>query len=415
MKRTNRATVFISLILFLFLAVYFGASLIRSAQNPLQTTLAVSMQTEEGFFAPGIIIRDESVVTAPQTVVTSLVREGERVSVGMSYLSVYASEADRELAMRRTQLQREMEQLEARLSTDGEVNQSTGIEAEIRRGLRELSFSVQGGDLTNLEAQTVSLRTLALAGDRAGLQNRIEILREELAHLGDLSEPAHAIQAESAGTYSTRVDGFEHLALADADKVSVSDLQALFERNTDPYEIPNSVGKLVRGSTWYYLALVPETEFAALDARLNGDLPNRVLVSISGMSTSEIAMRIRSLSEIQGGYAVAVLESNIALVETLGLRHGEARIVFHTFSGIRVPAEALRWTEPDGETGAQFPHVFTLTVGMAEQKFVTIVYAGEGYYLVEPDTLRTSAESSLREGNTIIIRGGVLYDGRILG
>ena len=414
MKRTNRVTKLISLILFLFLVVYFGASLIRSAQNPLQTTLAVSMQTEVGFFAPGIIVREESVITAPHPLVTSLVREGERVSVGMRYLLVYASAADRELSMRRAQLTYETQQLEERLSLDGGSDQSAGIEAEIRLGLRDLSLSVRRGDLTDLETQTVALRTLALAGDRAGLQDRLETLHTELAGLGDLSAPARTIEADGAGTYSARIDGFEHLGFTDTREMSVSDLQALLDLRYDPREVPEGAGKLVRGSAWYFSALVPEAEVEALDLRLSGELPNRVLISISGMHTSEIAMRIRTLSEVENGYAVAVFESNIALIETLGLRHAEARIVYNTFSGIRVPAEALHWTEPN-EDDAQFSYVFTLTVGMAEQKFVTAVYRGAGYYLVRPDTLRTSADASLREGNTIIVRGGTLYDGRILG
>jgi len=331
----------------------------------------------------------------------------------MNYLLVYANEADRELAMRRRQLQYEVEQLEEQLFLESSVDQSAGVEAEIRLRLRELTLSVQRGDLTDLEAQTVSLRTLSLAGDRAGIQDRLETLRDELEDLGNLSEPARAIEADSAGAYSTRVDGFEHLGFAEARAMSTSDLQWLLNRRHDSLEISEGTGKLIRGSAWYFLALVPEAEHEALARRLNGDLPNRVLVSISGMRTSEITMRIRTLGEVQGGYAVAVLESNIALVETLGLRHAEARIIYNTFSGIRIPAEALRWTEPD-EEGAQFSYVFTLTVGMAEQKFVIPIYRGTGYYLVRPDTGRTSVESSLREGNTIIIRGGLLYDGRIL-
>lgn len=439
MKRTNRVTKLISLILFLFLLVYFGASLIRSAQNPLQTTLAISMQTEDGFFAPGMIIRNESVITVPHPVVTSLVQEGERVSVGMNYLLVYANESDRELSMRRTQLEYEISRLEERLSLDGETDQSAGIDAAIRQGLRKLSLSVQQGELAELEAQTVYLRTLALAGDRTGLQSRLDALRSELTSLRSLSAPVRTIQAESAGTYSTRVDGFEHLTLANVTESSVSALQTLLARRHDPNEISEGAGKLVRGSTWYFAALVPEAEFERLYRRLHGDLPNRVFVSISGIPTSEISMRIRSLSEVQNGYAAAVFESNIALVETLGLRHAEARIIYNTFFGIRVPAEALHWTtlSEDAEVNCanrgdarycicaalddcceectcetRFSYVFTLTVGMAEQKFVIVTYAGDGYYLVRPDTERTGAGSALREGNTIIIRGGALYDGR---
>ena len=106
MKRTNATTKFISVLLCGFLLVYFGVYLVQSVRNPLRTAPAISMQAEEGFFAPGILIRDETVITATHPVVESLVREGERVSVGMAYLVAYASEQDRELDIRRLQLLR---------------------------------------------------------------------------------------------------------------------------------------------------------------------------------------------------------------------------------------------------------------------------------------------------------------------
>jgi len=412
MKRTNRVTKFISVVLFLFLVVYFGASLIRSAQNPLRTTIAITMTTEEGFIAPGIIIRDESIISVTHPVVTSLVREGERVSVGMRYLLVYANEGDRELAMRRTQLESEIAQLEERLSLDSGTHQSGGVEAEIRTELRYLSLSVRQGDLSDLEAQTIALRTLSIAGDRTGLQGRLETLRGDLDRLGNLSAPVRSIEAEQAGMYSIRVDGFEYLDRAALTEFTVPAMQELLDRRYSPADISEGAGKLVRGSTWYYAALIPEAEFEMLHRRFIGELPNRVFLSVSGMRTSEISMRIHSLGEVQNGQAVAVFSSNIALIETLGIRHAEARIVHNTFTGLRVPAEALHWTEPN-DADVQFSYVFTLTVGMAEQKFVTVIYTGADYYLVRPNTERTSVEASLREGNTLILRGGTLYDGRI--
>jgi len=412
MKRTNRVTVFISLILFLFLAVYFGASLIRSVQNPLRTTVAITMTTEEGFIASGIIVRDESVITVPHPVVTSLVREGERISVGMRYLLVYANESDRELSMRRAQLEYEIAQLEERLSIDSGTHQSAGLEAEIRLGLRDLSFSVRQGDLSDLEAQTISLRTLSLAGDRAGLQSRLETLQGALGRLGNLSAPVRSIEADRAGMYSTRIDGFEYLEPGALRELTAPALGELLERRYNPDDIREGAGKLVRGSTWYYAALIPEAEFDMLYRRFAGDLANRVFLSVPGMHTSGISMRIHSLGDLENGQAVAVFSSNIALIETLGIRHAEARIVHNTFTGIRIPAEALHWTEPNN-AGEQFSYVFTLTVGLAEQKFVVVVYEGADYYLVQADTERTNAEASLREGNTLILRGGTLYDGRI--
>jgi len=415
MKRTNKLTKLISVILFLFLLVYFGASFIRSVQNPLRTVPVVYAQAEEGFFAPGIILRDEMVVTAGYPAVASLVREGERVSVGMNYLLVYASEADRQLDVRRTQLENEIVQLEARLGVDGGLDQSAGIEAEIRTQLRDLSHAIHQGDLTNLEEQTISLRALALAGDREGIEQRIETLRTELSNVSSLSAPPRAIQADYAGVFSTRIDGFEYLGRQEIAGLSVQDVRELLDHRYTAEEIPPVAGKLVTGSTWYYVALVPEAEVDALQARLERRdwIPNRVTLSFAGMQTADVPMQVYALGEVEDGQAKAVFSSNFTLTEVLGLRHTSARIVYSTFAGLFIPQEALHWGEPHAETGARPAYVYTLTVGMAEQKFVVVLYAGYDYYLVRPDTARTSADASLREGNTLIIRARNIYDGRI--
>jgi len=415
MKRTNALTKLISLALFLFLAVYFGVYLVRSMQNPLQTAPAVTVQVEDGFFAPGILVREEQVVHVNQPITASLVREGERVSVGMAYLRAYANEGDRERNVRRAQLEYEITRLEGELSA-GSQQAGAGTEAEIRRQIREISYATRRGNLENLETQTVNLRAQSLAGDPAALRDRLALLRTMLSDLGNMSAPAQTIAAERAGVYSTRVDGFEYLGRQDLADMDVAEFRALLNHRYPADTIDRGVGKLITGSTWYYAALVPEAEARRLQRLLDREVPNRVTVSFAGISTSEVPMWVHALSEVENGYAKAVFAANTALVETLGLRHVEARIIYNTFSGIRVPREALHRAAPHEETGVQPTYVFTLTVGLAEQKFVIVVYEGADFYLVRPDTVRTSVDASLREGNTIIVRGRDLHaGGRVVG
>ena len=413
MKRTNFITKLISVILCVFLLAYFGISLLQSARNPLVTAPAVTFQAEKSFFAQGIVIRDETVISVEHPVVTALVREGERVSVGMEYLIAYASEADWEREARRGVLAQEIAQLETQLALDGGLHQTAGVEAEIRRQIRDMNHDIRQGNLERLESQDIALRTLALAGDREGLTLRLEELQAEKETLIGASGAAGmtTIVAEQAGTYSARVDGYESLGPEDVERLDVQAVRELLVRRDT--EVVSGAGKLVHGSAWFYVALVPEAEAERLEERLAGDLPNQVTVSFSALAGTEIPMRIRSLSAEERGYRVAVFSATTALRETLGLRQAEARIICDTFTGIRVPHEALHRGEPCEETGAIPIYLFALTIGVAERKFVWVVYEGPDYYLVRPDTRRTSEAAALREGNTIIVRARDLYDGRV--
>ncbi|MCL2588349.1 MAG: hypothetical protein FWD84_02965 [Oscillospiraceae bacterium] len=416
MQRSNFATKLVSILLCLFLLSYLGVSLVQSVRNPLRTAPAITHSAEESFFAPGIIIREEAVITVAHPVVAPLVREGERVSVGMAYMVAYASVVDRERDVRRAQIEQEIAQLETQLAAADGLDQAAGVEAEIRRQIRELSQATRQGNLERLDEQTMALRTLALAGDREGLALRIEEQQAELEQLLGAISAANVTQilAEQAGIYSAHLDGYEYLSPGDLRRFDVQVVQELLaRRGTGAQE---GAGKIVTGMTWYYVALVPESEAERLAERLFGDAPNRVTVTFSALAGTEIPMRISSLSAAEDGYHVAVFSANTALAETVGLRQVEARIVYDTFAGIRVPREALHWGEPEENAAGRMvtpAYVFTLTLNAAEQKFVEVIYAGSDYYLVQPDTVRTSVAAALREGNTIIVRARDLYDGRV--
>ncbi|MCL2828573.1 MAG: hypothetical protein FWD99_07555 [Oscillospiraceae bacterium] len=412
MRRTNFVTKFIGIILFVFLILYLGIYLIQSLVNPLATAPAITIQAQESFFASGLIVREEQVIDVAHPIVASRVREGERVSAGQAYLTAYASAEDRERVVRRRQLEQEIAQLETHLAPNDPLRQALSVEAEIRRQIGDLSYAARQGNLEDLDARIISLRSLFLAEDAAGIAARLDYLRREYADLGAGNADMRVIYADLAGVYSSRVDGFEHIGPADLDGIGLSDLLELLGQRPDAEH--TGAGKLVTSFTWRYAALVPESEWERLYEMLYGDLPNRVTVIFSGITNANVPMQVDALGDLEDGRFVAVFSSITGLMETLSLRQAEAQIIYNTFTGIRVPRGALHWCEPDPETGITPAYVFTLTVGTAEQKYVTVIYQGPDYYLVQPDLVRTAAPAALRDGNSIIIRGRNLYDGRVI-
>ena len=412
MKRTNFVTKLISVILFLFLAAYFGIYLVQSITDPLVTAPAISMQTQVSFSAPGLIVREEQVVSVPHPIVASLVQEGERVSVGMAYLAAFSSTEDLERDMRRNQIQREIHELEARMAAGDGPEQIVLVEGEIRRQIGEMRYAINRGNLRDLEARTIAL--LTLSSDRGGLEERLDYLRAEQTALGTAPSATRHIYAHRPGIYSARVDGFEHISPADFDRMDVPALTELLYWR--PADVDTGGGKLITASTWYYMALVPEEEAEHLYARLYGSLPNRVMVTFSGLDAANVDMQVHALGQQEEGssYRLAIFSSITGLVDTLGLRQTEALVTYNTFTGIRVPREALHFGELDPETGEPLTYVFTLTANIAERKFVEVIYTGVDYYLVLPDNERTPAHAALREGNTLIVRGRDIHHGRVV-
>ena len=411
MKRSNYLTRFITLLLFVFLLVYFTGMIIQAVQNPVRTAPAVLMDMEEGFTTPGMIVREEYVIAAQYPVLSSLVHDGERVSVGMAYLSAYATQADRERNARIRMLEEEIAQLESQRTISNTAAQRAELETEIRRNLRDLGQSTRSGDFASLESQTIRLRALALVGNEEGTSERLAQIQSELATLQAQGVSVSHLSAYRTGVYSSRIDGFEHLNIDAVMEMSRDDLTHTLER-TDILGSEAYAGKLIISTTWHYVTLVPEEEYDALYSYYAGQRPNRLMVRFGNMNP--VPMQIYHLGQPEDGYVKLILSSTTALADTINIRHVQATITYRTIGGIRIPREALRFGEVEEETGHIPTYVYTLAVNIAEQKFVEVLYEGEDFFLVAADMVRSSAAGALREGNTVIVRARNLYDGRIV-
>ena len=137
-------------------------------------------------------------------------------------------------------------------------------------------------------------------------------------------------------------------------------------------------------------------------------------------------MEVHDISDEENGERVVVLSCEDYLSNTTLLRHQNAQLIFHTYSGIRVPGGGPACvvtdviTDEDGNqtevsaTAGVLPHG---PVGPSQT--VKVLYQGEDYYLVEADTEslsgmgETQRESRiLRGGDEVILTASDLYDGR---
>ena len=402
------------MILFLGLAIYLGVFLVRAVRNPLVTTPAIQVWAEEGVAATGLVVRHEQVIAVGQPFVASLAREGERVGVGQAYLLAYATAAERDREARRRTLEQERQQLQEQLEQGDDLAHRAFAETEIRQQIGDLSFAVRRGNLDGLSARVSALRALALSGDMPALAARLAAVDSELAALYPPAVAATAIYADTAGMFSSRVDGLEHITPAAIRQMSPTQLADIIyaPRNTDS---GGAVGKLITDVAWYYAALLTEYDAARLEAHLAAPGNHSVTVIFSGPAAISVQMQLVSLGEYaENARRTAIFRATTELVDTLPLRRHDAHIVYGAFTGIRVPQEAMRREMPDAETGHVPTYVFTLSVGRAERKFVSILYTGADYYLVTPDNSRTRPEAAFRYGNTIIVRYHELYHGRVV-
>jgi len=227
------------------------------------------------------------------------------------------------------------------------------------------------------------------------LQQQIDSLESQIKTLQSAAKGGSTrINAEEAGYFSSLVDGYESVLTPQLlEEITPSTL-----KNIRPTGDTSGVGKVVQGSRWYYAA--------AMDTADIGKLTVGDTVTLRFVSSLErdFAMEVVSIGAEENGQRVVVLSSDRYQALTTLLRQQNAQIIFHAYTGIRVPTEAVH-TDEHGQT-----YVYTLTGIQAERKDVNILYTGGDFCLVKP----SGDAGALREGNDVILSAGDLYDGKVL-
>ncbi len=398
MKRTNRLTNIVSALLFIAFALYAAAYAYRTVNDNTVTAEAVYTSVSVGGSAGGIVLRNESVLRSSEPYIDITAQDGERVAVGSQLALAMNSSAGLERSARMHQLELEIERMKMTL---GELNSSEDLTArdnKLRSAVLELTASVARSDYSRIDGAALSLGSLLFPDSGEASEQQLQAMERELYSLrNSSSSDTRLITAEKSGLFFSSTDGYENLSPEVLAGLTPEKLQQLIDSRSEPYS--DAFGKLVTGYRWYFAAVVDRELGDRLEA---GD---RVTLDFGRYYGGGIEARVESLSQDYEGKCAAVFSCSTAMAETLAMREASAEVSVEEHKGIRVPAQAIR-TDSESES----TYVWVITAMQLERKEVTVIYAGEGYAIVE----REAAPDSLREGNTIVVSGSDLYEGKLM-
>ena len=410
MKSKSLSTKLIFVFLFLAVVIYFGVQTYRYFANPQTSTLVYAYETEEILVAKGFFVRDEQVIDCGDECIELSRSEGERVAANGILATVYA-DADalaghRELIALRERL----EQLRYAESAAEDAETALKLDGEIRKEIKSLNAAVATENFAAAEDAAADLKTAVLrreyayrgadelAGHISELKAQIKVLEQRLS--GGVRE----VKAPSAGTYSAHADGYEAVLTPEL----LKDVSPAVLENLAPESVNSTVGKLIRGDKWRFVAVLTDEQakgFAAgqkLWLRAPGGVDFDLPVTVERVGKSE-----------NGRVAVTFLGESYIHYVTM-LREESVELIVERHEGLRVPKNALRVDE-SGTTG-----VFCRVGLNAYRKPVEIIYQGEDFCLVKPGAVDAKLESAvllytLRAGDEVIVSANDLYDGKVVG
>lgn len=425
MKQGTVITRIMIVLMFFMVCAYLLFSALRSLDDRTYTVTTYAHTVDDAVEATGLLIRAETVVTGQAAaIVDVLPDQGEKVRAGAAVAYLYQDESalDRRRQLRTLTL--EQEQLKYALQGQDGTDASR-LDQSIVDAMVSLRTSAAYGDLTGLEEQSLSLKSLVI---RHGYANNAGV--DELsAAITALDGQIQALQSASAldttivyapcsGTFSAMADGYESTLYPDMlETLTAAGLKQLMTQ--DPTAPAGAVGKLITNSKWYLATTVsPEVAERLVAGR-------SVRVRFSRDWSGEVSMKIERVDEAQDGACLVVLSSTRNLADTSMLRKQTVDIVFNSLEGIRVPKKAVRTenravTDPEtGETSTkQVIGVYVLTAAQAEFKAVEILADDGDYYLVQavlPDVpTDNQLKTAFRAGDQVIVSSDELYDGKVM-
>ncbi len=382
--------------------LYFGGQIYRYYNDPLSTTRVYAAKTEESIHSDGWIVREEETFHIGSGILVHPLKEGERVGAGQTLAAAYNSAGALDTVKALDEKKLQLQQLEFALDTYLNPDAALKLDSSITDALLALRADVGKGDYSAASENLSALKADILKRSHAyssatEVQAQIDAVRSEITSLQASLSNVTTVTAKRPGTYASVADGYEAVLTMDFLKnITPGALHSVHKQS-----VSADVGKLIYGDTWYYATTLSEADAARLQEA------GTVMLRFSKGLEQDVPAWVESVSTPESGQCAVVLGATKYMAQTTQLRQLQAELILNSYTGLRVPANALR-LDDEGRSG-----IYCLVGFTAQFKPAQVVYQGDGYTLLRPD--KTVEESKLlRAGDEVIITSKELYDGKMI-
>ncbi len=426
MKQPTVITKVVMLMIFLAGMVYLIGAAWQIFTDPFSTIMTYEYTVDDVTEATGWLVRSEVVVPGQGAIVDVLPDQGEKVGAGQTVAVVYRDETALDRSRQRRALELKQQQLSYSLLRGDASWDNQRLDQSIADAIASLHASSASGDLTGLEDQCLTLKSLVLQREAtydgaASIDGMLQSTKAQIDALDLAAGPdTTAITAPVAGNFSALTDGYESiLTPAALENLTPLALEQLTEQTVS--ESTDAVGKLITDATWYFAVTVSE------------EVANRLVegwsvrVRFARDWSGEVSMKTESISAPQNGQVAVVLSSTRSLADTSLLRRQTVELVFDSTTGVRVPKQAIRTidvTALDPDTGEQVPTgekqvgLYVLTGRQSEWRPVKILVDDGDYCLAESivsdNPTASELKKVLRAGDEVIVAAADLFDGKVV-
>lgn len=379
--------------------LYFGIHLIAKLYNPVETVAAAKISVDDSLSVTGSFIRDEQIVkiTNGDTVEYS-VSNGDKVAKGEELATVYEDTDALETSRTLGEITDTITQLRAAIQSHSVAVDSSKLDKQIISSIASVSRAVDSGSLGEISRLSSELRKNAVrrgysSGDEEQMNAQLQELEDQASALeSSVIGKTKQINSEYSGYFCESLDGYEKVfRVEDIDDITLRDLEKKKEK-TDSEDSQFSSVKIVQGSSWYFAAAISDSDAKRFEnvqtlslrfAQLSKDVPATVY---------------RISDDPNSDKTLIVLQSLTFNEELIGMRIQGADIIFDSYTGLKVPKEAVHMR--DSGDGEEVMGVYVMVNGMSAFKKIEMLYEDQSFYIVK---MNVTGDDSLVPHDDIII------------
>lgn len=406
-----------SRIIFLLVAVviliYLGQKIISAFSIGIETTPAIQVTVNDSITAQGWFFRDEIPISGSTgKSVKHIVYSGERVQQSAPLAIVYSDEDALALSQQLDPLENRIDLLNTALQSATDGADASKLDQMIILSLQQMASQTKSGSGTALHSSAESLRTLALrreadSVDTAAITAERDTLVMERDSLNaQLAGHTTQLTAPATGYFSEVVDGYEGiLTLDELEDITVDRFHDLTE--TKPIVSEQAWGKMIQGFTWYLVAEISQEDADRFS------VGQSLHVNFTQASLETPVSVYSVIKDRTSETALVVLAGTEFNSEMVSMRQQPIEIIIATYTGLKVPKEAVyvqETTTSDGKTQKE-DGVFILSGSFQKFKIINKLYETEDYYVVEQSA--TNSDMLVAQ-DQIIISGKNLQNNMVV-
>lgn len=390
--------------LLLVFVVYIGYQVILNLSDRIETLDAVVVTVEDKLQGEGVFFRAQTMLDAASGKNAEyLVENGEKVAKGQAVAMFFDDVESISTYRAYKNAVNEGESLKYAYTHLAGGSDSGKIDSLMFLSMLDLTAELESGLVNAAEQDYADIAQLVIRRDGSKMSEEeykaaeAALRSEQQSLLKSIKGRASAVSAPVPGYFVRSCDGFESKLSPDTSKeITPKLVHEVLEAEGSAAE--DGVGSIITGFSWYFAAVMDAEQAATLRGQ------EYATIRFPQIGTDTLRVSVLGVQNEQNGEAVVLFKSNQMDPVFLQSRQQTIELVRETYSGIKVPREALR--QVDGEWG-----VYCLVGAISRFKPIEWTYQTESYYLVKP---AASASKGLYMYDKIIVKGKDLAVGKVV-